>query len=196
MAMRTRARMLASVVVAIALMTSCNPDAPAIVRAPTASSVDAPAASASPAPSSKPRPAPNVVDPRVALLEAIAHDIEALAPAYPQLAGFRTATCFDATRLTIVYDFHTHPPRRAGGWAAAVPNPDSDGIWFYIDLHDPESSAQIHTQPVTPMIDVLGQRLMMLVLEGDRTAPVAGELRSILERRRAEAGGARPTWGH
>lgn len=120
----------------------------------------------------------------MALLEAIARDIEALGARHPQLADFRAAKHFDREHLAIDYAFHTHASTHRGGWTSGVPNPDPDGIWLYIDLHDPGSTAQIDTQPVVPMIDVLGRKLMMLLLEGDAARPpAAGALHAILERR-------------
>jgi hypothetical protein len=126
----------------------------------------------------------------VALLGAIALDIEALGPRYPQLAGFRAAQNFDRGRLVIEYAHHTHPSTHRGGWTSGVPNPDADGIWLYVDLHGADSMAQIHTQPMVPMLDVLGQKLMMLLLEGEATRPAAGALQAILENR--ARGAAKP----
>jgi hypothetical protein len=131
--------------------------------------------------------APASASPAVALMEDIARDIEALGATHPQLAGFRAAEHLHRDQLVISYEFHTHPPRGRGGWTAAVPNPDADGIWLYVDLHDPQSTAQIHTQPVVPTIHVLGQTLFMLLLEGESTRPASGDLHAILESRAREA---------
>jgi hypothetical protein len=131
-----------------------------------------------------PAPAPASA---VALLEGIAADIEALAARFPQLAAFRAATHLDRARLVIEYGHHTHPATHHGGWTSGVPNPDPDGIWLYVDLHDPADMAQIHTQPDVPMVDALGQKLELLVLEGSATTRAQDALRAILRRRAAEA---------
>jgi hypothetical protein len=119
----------------------------------------------------------------VELLQVIARDIEVLKWQFPQLEDFEAKKHLDPARLVIEYERHTHAATHQGGWTSGVPNPDADGIWLYIDLHDPASTAQIHTQPDVPMLDVRGRKLMMLILEGDATTRVAGELRALLERR-------------
>ena len=81
-------------------------------------------------------------------IRAIAKDIAALKDRYPQLADFDVDKHCQPDDLKISYGYRTHDPEHRGGWTAAVPNPDPDGIWFYIDFHDPKSMRQIHTQPV------------------------------------------------
>jgi hypothetical protein len=82
----------------------------------------------------------------------------------------------------IGYAFHTHPPQRRGGWTSGVPNPDDDGIWFHIDLHDPDSQAQIHTQPVVFTKVKLGKKIaFLLMLEGGKTKPAAGRIWEIIQ---------------
>jgi hypothetical protein len=116
-------------------------------------------------------------------LAAIAHDIALLANDYPQLRAFATATHFDAEALRIDYAWRTHPAAHAGGWTAGVPNPDDDGVWFHLDLHDPASTAQIHTQPMTGPPQCLGdQRVAFLILEGAKTPPVGGAIGDVLRR--------------
>jgi hypothetical protein len=61
-----------------------------------------------------------------------------------------------------------------------VPNPDPDGVWFHVDLHDPGSAAQIHTQPVVEELRFGDKRVMLLVLDGARTEGLAGVLRQLL----------------
>jgi hypothetical protein len=56
---------------------------------------------------------------------------------------------------------------------------------LYIDLHDPQSRAQIHTQPMLPLIDVLGQKLMSIVFEGDATKRASEAIGAIIARRAA-----------
>src|SRR5262245_52945003 len=92
--------------------------------------------------------APAHAQDRFGILKAIAMDIEKLKTDFPQLRDFSAATHLHAEPPSISYAFHTHAPERAGGWTSGVPNPDADGIWFYIDLHNPSSRLQIHTQPV------------------------------------------------
>jgi hypothetical protein len=63
-----------------------------------------------------------------------------------------------------------------------VPNPDADGLWFHIDVHDPASTAQIHTQPMVEPLCLGRRRVSFLVLEGADAGAVGGELRAILGR--------------
>jgi hypothetical protein len=117
-----------------------------------------------------------------AILRAIAVDIEALGARHPALAAFRAGEHLDGAQVRIDYAWHTHAATQPGGWTAGVPNPDADGLWFHIDVHDPASTAQIHTQPMVERLCLGNRRVSFLVLEGDRAMPVAGELRRILER--------------
>lgn len=118
---------------------------------------------------------------RLALvLTTIAMDIERLKSAYPQLAGFNRATHLHLDKQSISYGYHTHRSKRRGGWTAAVPNPNPDGIWFYIDVHDPASTRQIHTQPVVERLFFEDQHVTFLILEGKNTTRVAAKLRAIL----------------
>ena len=80
-------------------------------------------------------------------IEGIARDIAGLKESYPQLKDFSVAEHLHTDRHEIWYSYHTHKPVGRGGWTSGVPNPDEDGIWFYIDFHDPRSAAHIHTQP-------------------------------------------------
>ena len=117
---------------------------------------------------------------RQALLR-IARDIAAL-QGYPQLSRFRVAQHFLRAQLQIQYAFHTHRARHRGGWTSGVPNPDADGIWFYIDVHAPSSRAQIHTQPITQRLCLGKQRVQFLILEGARTKRVSAQIRQLLTR--------------
>ena len=116
------------------------------------------------------------------VMKAIARDIEKLKPEFPQLADFSTAKNFNVSHRLIEYSFHTHASKRKGGWTAGVPNPDDDGIWFYIDIHDATSTAQIHTQPVTAPICLGDKKVSFLILEGDRTKSRGSALWKILSR--------------
>ncbi|MFO0552060.1 MAG: hypothetical protein U0271_26980 [Polyangiaceae bacterium] len=114
-------------------------------------------------------------------LQAIAERVRALGGECPQLRSFDPSQHLHADGLVITYDYHTHRSTGLGGWTAAVPNPDPDGIWLYIDIHDAFSEAQIHTQPMVPVYDVGGRQvLFMLVLEGSQVPSCAQKLQEIL----------------
>jgi hypothetical protein len=114
-------------------------------------------------------------------LEAIAQDIAALKLEFPQLSEFSVANSIGTDRLSITYAYHTHPARHQGGWTSGVPNPDDDGIWFYIDFHDANSTAQIHTQPMYPALHLGDKLIEFLSLEGAGTKSVAGRITAILK---------------
>lgn len=113
-------------------------------------------------------------------LRSVALAIEHLVGEHPQLREFSVAEHFDPERLMIQYGYHTHKPTHRGGWTSGVPNPDDDGVWFYIDFHDPDSMAQIHTQPVMPELRYREKRIAFLILEGAATSAVGGRLMEIL----------------
>jgi hypothetical protein len=75
------------------------------------------------------------------VLRAVATDIEALGARHAQLAAFRAADHLDLAQARIDYAWHTHAAARTGGWTSGVPAPDADGIWLYIDVHDPACGA-------------------------------------------------------
>lgn len=114
-----------------------------------------------------------------ATLRAIALEIAALKPAYPQLAAF-DAQRIDASVPSLSYAFHTHAAAPGAGWSSGVPQPDADGVWFYLDFHDPASTAQIHTQPVIAAQCFGARRVSLLILEGRATRPLEAELQDIL----------------
>jgi len=114
-----------------------------------------------------------------AALRAIARDIAALKPVFPQLAAF-DAQRLDAAVPSLTYAFHTHAAAPGPGWSSGVPQPDADGIWFYLDFHDPNSTAQIHTQPVIAAQCFGARRVSLLMLEGSATRPLEGEIQKIL----------------
>jgi hypothetical protein len=125
-------------------------------------------------------------------LRAIANEIEALKGEYPQLRDFSASASVDATRLAIDYSFHTHRPAPTGGWTSGVPNPDDDGIWFHIDLHDPGSNAEVHTQPkVSTRTRAGGKQAYMLILEGEKTRRAESRLWAIVKRHAGQLGGTR-----
>ncbi len=99
-------------------------------------------------------------------IQAIAQDLEALRGQYPQLAEFSARTSCDLARLAITCAYHTQEPAKGGGWTAGVPSPDEDGVWLCVDLHDPASTAQIHTQPVVPALHRGPMRVMSCCARG------------------------------
>ena len=114
-----------------------------------------------------------------ATLRAIALEIAALKPAYPQLAAF-DAQRVEPSAPSLTYAFHTHAAAPGAGWSSGVPQPDADGLWFYLDFHDPDSTAQIHTQPVIAAQCFGARRVSLLILEGSATRPLEGEIQKIL----------------
>jgi len=115
------------------------------------------------------------------LLKKIGNEISALRRDYPQLADFSPAKHVQLESLIISYEYKTHEPPRRGGWTSGVPHPDPDGVWFYIDFHDPNSMAQIHTQPVVPKGRIGDKAVMFLILEGNKTKPLSGKIWEILK---------------
>src|SRR4051812_4843641 len=85
-------------------------------------------------------------------LQEVARDIATLKQQFTQLKEFSPPKHLDPDRLVINYAYRTHKALFSGGWTSAVPNPNEDGVWFYVDFHDPNSRQQIHTQPVTGTI--------------------------------------------
>jgi len=121
-------------------------------------------------------------------IKKVSGEISKLKETYPQLKEFSIDKHTDIENLKMSYNYHTHKSKRSGGWTSVVPNPDSDGIWFYIDLHDKDSTAQIHTQPMTGTFLRVGNKsVCFLILEGPTTKSVAGEISSILERNGAKS---------
>ena len=113
------------------------------------------------------------------VLHDVARAIALLKDDYPQLVDFNPATG-STQAATITYQFHTHAPPQSGGWTSGVPNPDSDGLWFYIDFHDADSTLQIHTQPMTAVQCLGEKRVSFLIMEGDATRRVEGAIEKIL----------------
>lgn len=121
-------------------------------------------------------------------IKKVSEEISELKDTYPQLKGFSIDKHVDIKNLKIDYSYHTHKPERSGGWTSGVPNPDPDGIWFYVDLHDQDSTAQIHTQPKTGISLRIGDKMVcFLILEGTTTKSVEGKILSILERNGAKS---------
>ena len=122
------------------------------------------------------------------VLQAIARDIAGLKRDFPQLEDFSRSDHADPKELKIAYGYHTHRPQGRAGWTSGVPNPDDDGVWFYIDFHDPGSMAPIHTQPLVPKGLLGDKRVMFLILEGLEAKSVAGSIRQILMKNGARLG--------
>jgi hypothetical protein len=114
-------------------------------------------------------------------LKTIAVQIESLKRDFPQLKDFSQQKHTNFERLTISYGYHTHNPRHRGGWTSGVPNPDDDGVWFYIDFHERDSNAQIHTQPVLRPAGFGEKNVSFLILEGKNSKPLEGRIWAILE---------------
>ena len=123
-----------------------------------------------------------------AFIKSIAEDITVLKKTHPQLKEFSADKHVDIENLRIDYGYHTYEPERTGGWTSGVPNPNPDGVWFYIDLHEKDSTAQIHTQPITsPSLQFGDKQVGFLILEGAETPSIADELISILDQHGAKA---------
>lgn len=121
--------------------------------------------------------------PDAGTLALIAGEIEALKETHPQLKEFSRQKNMNASTLSISYAYRTHRAKHAGGWTAGVPNPDEDGIWFYMDFHDAASTSQIHTQPASASPQCLGNmRVSFLILEGPRTTSVSGAIWQALKK--------------
>lgn len=118
---------------------------------------------------------------QVKTMNAIGQGIANLRDQFPQLREFSVSKNVLSQRLIITYDYHTHRSQIRGGWRRQVPEPDDDGLWFYIDLHDPASTAQIHTQPVMQPYCFEDKQLSFLILEGKKTKPVSDEIWAILK---------------
>jgi hypothetical protein len=126
------------------------------------------------------RPAGDGANVYESTLLQIARSIEALKAAYPQLTEFSAAAHLNREKLTITYGYRTEAAPRTGGWTSGVPSPTDEGVWFYIDVHDADSTAQIHTQPVVPRYRYGDKRVMLLLREGAGTKPLSAALVRVL----------------
>jgi hypothetical protein len=123
----------------------------------------------------------------LAFIKTVAEEIAALKKTYPQLKEFSIDKHADLERLKIDFSYHTYEPQHTGGWTSGVPNPHPDGVWFYIDLHDKDSTAQIHTQPISGTSLTFGNKnICFLILEGSETDSLSGEMILIFERNGAK----------
>lgn len=119
-------------------------------------------------------------------LERITAGIEGLKSDYPQLSDFTAETHYEPARLVIRYGYKTHKAPGGGGWTSGVPHPDDEGVWFYIDIHDPASTAQVHRQPIVQRYRFLDQEVMFLMLEGRKTESLHGAIVQIFVRNGVE----------
>jgi hypothetical protein len=142
--------------------------------------------------------APAYAQDRLRVLRAVAADIEELKAEFPQLRDFSATTHVHADPPRISYEFRTHQPKTIGGWTSGVPNPDADGIWFHIDVHDIGSTQQLHTQPVTIPICLGESRVSFLMLEGRDTRSLYGPIWNALTKQGAQecARSPAPLIGH
>ncbi len=116
-------------------------------------------------------------------IKITSEEITMLKKTYPQLKEFSIDEHVDIENLKIDYSYHTHESDRGVGWTSGVPNPYLDGVWFYIDLHDKNSTAQIHTQPVTGISFIFGNKnICFLILEGSETKSISDDILSIFKR--------------
>jgi hypothetical protein len=122
------------------------------------------------------------------ICEKIAKDIELLKlkEEYPQLKNFSLKHNLNKEACKINYEYKCHLSNKYGGWTSQVPNPDTDGIWFYISLWDEsdpiESYSQINTQPIIPKWYIRSRRVTYLILEGEKTKSIDKEILKILKK--------------
>jgi hypothetical protein len=123
----------------------------------------------------------------VEAIRSIGRSIAALKPIYPQLADFDVERNVSPDHLWITYKYRTTRSKRPGGWTAQVPNPESDGVWFYVDFHDHDSTSQIHTQPFTGRFAFRDKSVSFLILEGPRTKSLQPAIWKILRQHGVES---------
>lgn len=107
---------------------------------------------------------------RASILIKIAKNIEALKKDYPQLVAFKAPNSFKSKNYDISYAYKTVRAPKTGGWTSGVPHPTNDGVWFYISIHDVNSTRQIHTQPEMFKATYIGKyQFQLLLLQGKNT---------------------------
>ncbi len=120
---------------------------------------------------------------RASILIKIAKDIESLKKDYPQLVAFKAPNSFKSENYDISYSYKTVRPSRTGGWTSGVPNPTNDGVWFYISIHNVNSTRQIHTQPITLKNVYIGKyKFQFLILQGKNTKDLNSTLWNIFSK--------------
>ncbi|QJR13564.1 hypothetical protein [Usitatibacter palustris] len=113
---------------------------------------------------------------RLGVMKAVAADIEKLKADFPQLQDFSAAKHLRSDPPSIGYGYRTHQAPKTGGWMSGVPHPDPDGVWFHIDLHDPDSNLQLHTQPAVVPTCLGKSRVSFLILDGKETRGLNGPI--------------------
>jgi hypothetical protein len=114
-------------------------------------------------------------------IERIGAGIANLRAEFPQLNSFSVSQHVHAERWEIEYGYHTHRVWNRAGWVGGVPNPDDDGVWFFIDFHRPDSQRQIDRQPVVPPYCFGEEQVLFLILQGKNTKSVADAVWQVLE---------------
>jgi hypothetical protein len=99
---------------------------------------------------------------------------------YPQLSEFSASTHCNGQWLRISYAYLTERAAPTGGWMSGVPHPTDHGAWFHIDIHNADSKAQIHTQPVVTHFRLRDRRVLFLLLDGAKTKSLYAPLTRIL----------------
>ena len=115
------------------------------------------------------------------IMTGIGRDLAGLAEEHPQLQDFSCAKHVHPQSLTIDYAFKTRSAPWKRGWLGGVPHPDPGGVWLYIDFHDPDSKAQLHTQPVIPGARIGSKEVLVLLLQGTNSNPLEPQIRDILK---------------
>ena len=113
----------------------------------------------------------------------VASHIAGFRSEFPQLRDFSATQNVLFGKLAIDYAYHASLRRPVGRMGGARAESDDDGVWLYIDFHDPDSAAQIHTQPVAPAICFGEKRATFLLLEGKQTKPLGERIKAILDAR-------------
>jgi len=117
-----------------------------------------------------------------AVLKLIAGDITALKPEFPQLADFTIPNSFAPNNYEITYRYNARDPQGGGGWSGGTPSPRDDGLWFYISLHSPSSTRQIHTQPMVAPTFLGPYKFQFLLKEGKKTRSLNAAMWAIFRR--------------
>jgi len=135
-----------------------------------------------------PKPAPNIPVSFPQTCDAIARDIEALVPEYPQLANYRAA---DQQHCHISYSYKTvdvsdrsDMPTQRAGYRGGLPDVEPDGVFLYIGIWDPKDkyNSQLDMQ-VSGIYEVGDRRVTFLLFEGEQTKKLSAEVQRIFERR-------------
>src|SRR5215472_9961075 len=127
---------------------------------------------------------------KVKIITAIGQDIAKLKAKFPQLREFSVSKDVLSERLIITYEYHTHiyqigGSSRSNPWtgsrARAWPEPDDDGVWFYIDFRLGPKDPTLGW-PGRPPDCFEDKKVSFLMLEGNKTNPAKHEVEEILKR--------------